>query len=77
MAKKARVLVDLRLEGNHYRPDQVVEFDDKLAKVLEKEGHIDSNAAAVADALDRLGAKPVKHGITEAEVARIAAAAEE
>jgi hypothetical protein len=76
MAKKARILVALHLEGNLYQPDQVVEFDDKLAKVLEKDGHVDTNAAAVADSVERLGAKLLRHAPTGAEVQRIADATE-
>lgn len=73
MAKKARVLVGFHLEGNFYQPDQVVEFDDKLAKSLEKDGAIDSAVAAVTDSVERLGVKPVKHAMTDAEAARLAA----
>lgn len=61
MAKQARILVDVYLEGQIYTPDQVVEFDDKIAKFLAQEGRIDLAREAVLYCVDALGAKPVKH----------------
>lgn len=45
--KKARVLVDCSIEGKAYKPNDVVELDDKVIAAAEKDGSVDSNAAAV------------------------------
>ena len=73
MSKKVRILVGAQFEGRAYEPNQVVEFDDKMAKVLEKEGMVDSTAEAVAYCTGDLGVQSFKHESMADEEARVAA----
>ncbi len=60
MAKKARVLVASLIGLINYPANAVIELDDKLAALFEKQGIIDTNPAAVAYAIEQ-GAEVRKH----------------
>lgn len=57
---KARVLLDVSIDGVIYRADQVVEFDEGLAKQAKEGGQIDDHPDAVAYCLKN-GAEVVAH----------------
>lgn len=73
MAKKARVIAVLHMDGNTYQPNQVIEFDDKAAKELQLQGAIDTDPDAVAYCIKELSVQVIRHAPTEDEAARIAA----
>lgn len=59
--KKARVLVDVRIEGIDYKPNTVIEADEALIKELVKSGHLDATPAAVKYMVEEEGAKIIAH----------------
>lgn len=64
MAKtvRARVLVDVEIEGKKYVCGRhVVEIDGDVAKSFVKDGALDTSAAAVKYALEEGGAEVVVH----------------
>ena len=73
MPKQARILVDTYLDGQIYKPDQVVEFDNETAKALAAAGNIDLDRGAVLYCVDELKVQMVKHAITPEEIARVEA----
>ena len=76
MAKQARVLSVIIIDGITYSPNQVVVLADDLAKQFEKEGSIDSGKAAIAYCINDLGATPIVHQ-DPAEQAAAAAASQQ
>ncbi|MET3132869.1 hypothetical protein AAKU55_003150 [Oxalobacteraceae bacterium GrIS 1.11] len=75
MAKIARVIAVLHLDGNEYHPNQVIEFDNGTAKALKDAGSIDTEPAAIAYCTDTLRVKMIRHAPTEDEAARLEKAA--
>jgi uncharacterized small protein (DUF1192 family) len=73
MPKQARILVDTYLDGQIYKPGQVVEFDNETAKALATAGNIDLDRGAVLYCVDELKVQLIKHAITPEEIARIEA----
>lgn len=65
--KKVRILVDAVIDGQIYKPNQVVDFDDGKAKVVVKAGQGDDSKEAVQYALGQPGAEVVTHTVLEAE----------
>lgn len=70
MPKQLRILADTVVDGVTYKPNQVVELDDKVAKSIEASGAADSNKDAVAYCINDLGAQVINHAeaIAKAEV---------
>jgi len=48
MGTKARILVDITVDGISYKPNQLVEFSELYAKQLASAGRIDTAEAAVS-----------------------------
>lgn len=69
MGTKARVLVDTKVQGVDYKPNQLVEFPDDVAKSLAKEGIVDTNKAAIAYCVDELKSEVVVHQKPESAAA--------
>ena len=69
MAKQARILSAVELDGQTYQPNQVVEFSDKTAKALNADGQVDTDPASVAYCINDLGAVAVKHATAETDLA--------
>lgn len=61
MGTKARVLVDTQVQGVDYKPNQLVELPDDIAKSLAKEGIVDTNKAAIAYCVDELKVEVIVH----------------
>jgi hypothetical protein len=61
MAKQARILTTVELDGQTYQPNQIVEFTDKTAKALHTDGQVDTDPAAVAYCTKELGIVVIKH----------------
>ncbi len=59
--KKVRMLVDAFIDGQKYKPNQVVEFEDGQAKALVKGGQADDSKEAVVYAMSLPGAELVTH----------------
>jgi hypothetical protein len=60
MGTKARILLDVAIDGVRYEPDQVVDFPAAQAKSLRNEGMIDTSAEAVAYCIEQ-GATVIVH----------------
>jgi hypothetical protein len=69
----ARILVELTHQGKTYKPNQVVSFDSNTAKGLEKEGQVDTSAAAVSYCQSE-GAEVIEHEGPADEAAALDAA---
>lgn len=67
MGTKVRILADTQVQGVDYKPNQVVDLPDDIAKSLVKEGVADSNKAAIAYCTTELKAEVVTHVVPKAE----------
>lgn len=61
MGKKVRVLVGCTIEGVPYKPDQLVELSDALAKSHAAAGEVDPHKDAVAYCEKALKAEVIVH----------------
>lgn len=59
--KKVRVIATWSIQGLEYRPNQVVELDELLAKQGIKDGYADGSKEALRYCLDELGVEVVVH----------------
>lgn len=62
----AAILCAFELDGERYRPGQVVEFDATVANDLADQGQIDKHKDAVAYAKSQ-GAKVIRHPVKNAQ----------
>lgn len=73
MGTKVRILVDVKLDGQSYAPNSVVDLPSAVAKSLVESGQADANKEAVAYCIKELGAEVTVH--VDSAVAEAAAAA--
>lgn len=61
---KVRILAQIEIQGKSYLPNQAVSLPSGLVKQLERNGHVDSNAAAVTYVIKE-GAELIEHEDTD------------
>ena len=72
MGKKVRILADQKIDGVHYKGDQVVDLPAAIAKQLAADGQVDPHPDAVAYCVNVLGQEVIVHEKQDsAEVARV------
>lgn len=67
--KKARVLRETWIDGQQFKPNAVVQIDEKQLKAFMEDGSVDASAAAVEYCEKELGAKAEKPGKAAADAA--------
>lgn len=60
--KKARVLRELQIDGQSFKPSEVIVAEEKLLKSYAEDGSVDLDAGAVEYCEKELGAKPKQLG---------------
>lgn len=68
MGKKVRVLVGCVIGGIKFKPDQVVDLPDALAKAHAASGEVDPHKDAVAYCVDELKAEVIAYAAPQSEV---------